>query len=376
MRITNGNGEIMNSTKLQHVLLSLKLRCQQHCRWIILLTIGILLIPAAWFGFRKFQAIHTVKLTGREGVDALKGKATVYFRGDNYIGYDTLPIQRPPGPIDDALVEGVAGMNNLIDADMVHLRKMPNLGILDLTATSITGKGLEYIRDARTLRVLWLPRSTTDVDLEPLSSLKHVADLNLSYSKVTDDGLRHLSGLTGLWRLQLTRTKVTDAGLKYLAGLQNLQELWLEETDVTDAGLADLKGLDKLQDLLLTQTKVADAGLVNLKQLKNLRELFLDYTLVHGDGLVHLQSLEHLEELRLGGNDVGDASLKYIGNMSSLKNLCLDGTQITNIGLDHLLGLTHLEFVTFMDTKVTKEGADKLQKAFPKCRVQYGNLLR
>jgi hypothetical protein len=44
----------------------------------------------------------------------------------------------------------------------------------------------------------------------------------------------------------------------------------------------------------------------------------------------------------------------------------LDNTQITDAGLDHLHPLSQLVFVSYLGTKVTSQGAQKLKQALPK----------
>lgn len=344
-------------------------RCR-HSFWMILLIVGGCLVSCVCFAVRWFQAITAA----REGVNALNGKAVVYFEGDNYVGEDAAPISRPPGPIGtDAIVEGICGGRQLTDADMVYLRKMPQLRILDLSDTSITGKGLEHIRDASHLEALWPPRSISDADLEPISGQRQLKGLDLSYRRqITDRGLMYLSGLDGLRILGIQGTKVTDAGLRHLGRLKSLETLYLYETSVTDAGLAHLKTLPKLRDLLLYQTQVTDAGLVHLRGLTDLRELYLGSTPIRGEGLVHLQSLVHLEQLRFDSTNIGDASLVYIGKLTNLKDLWLNETQVTDAGLEHLLGLTELKFINFDNTRVTEAGVTKLRKALPECEMQTG----
>ena len=57
--------------------------------------------------------------------------------------------------------------------------------------------------------------------------------------------------------------------------------------------------------------------------------------------------------------------------MSELNSLMLAGTQVTDKGLVHLKGLTNLKSLNLMNTQVTHAGVADLQKALPKCKIDY-----
>ncbi len=89
--------------------------------------------------------------------------------------------------------------------------------------------------------------------------------LNLRGTEITDKGLEHLKDAKSLTRLHLERTKITDAGLANLAGLENLEYLNLYGTEVTDAGVQSLAGLKNLKRLYVWQTKVTEEGQAKFK---------------------------------------------------------------------------------------------------------------
>ena len=82
--------------------------------------------------------------------------------------------------------------------------------------------------------------------LKSLKALRHLFDLDLSGTTITDAGLEHLKAATDLQFLDTSRTQVTGAGLADLKGLTNLIYLSLYDTQVTDAGLV----LTKLEKAL------------------------------------------------------------------------------------------------------------------------------
>ena len=89
----------------------------------------------------------------------------------------------------------------------------------------------------------------TDADLSHLKNLPNLQFLRVYSSSVTDAGLEHLKGLSQLQTLDLLSRNVTDAGLVHLKGLARLQSLYLLQGKVTDAGLVELQRLSQLQTL-------------------------------------------------------------------------------------------------------------------------------
>jgi hypothetical protein len=101
---------------------------------------------------------------------------------------------------------------------MVHLQKLRNLLILDLSSTSVGDSGLATIAS---LHFLW--------------------ELRLADTRVTDVGLQQVRRLTNLARLDLTGTDVSDAGTTYLEDVAGLEQLTLGSTRVTEQGIARLR---------------------------------------------------------------------------------------------------------------------------------------
>ncbi len=104
------------------------------------------------------------------------------------------------------------------DAELVHLKDLGQVRMLDLTSSHVTDAGLVHLKE-----------------------LIHLEELDLAFTSVTDEGLAHLEGLTRLKRLELQRTAVTDAGLIHLKGLTMLRWLNMGQTKVTYVG--GVKGL-------------------------------------------------------------------------------------------------------------------------------------
>ena len=113
--------------------------------------------------------------------------------------------------------------------------------------------------------------------VKPLGNV--IYSLNLRGTEVTDKGLEQLKDMKSLVRLHLERTKITDAGLAHLAGLENLEYLNLYGVEVTDAGVQSLAGLKKLKRLYVWQTKVTEEGQAKFKAANTTAQLVPDIAL-------------------------------------------------------------------------------------------------
>ncbi len=102
--------------------------------------------------------------------------------------------------------------------------------------------------------------------------------------------------------LNLSRTRISDAALKQIAEMPRLRRLDLRATAVTDAGLARLKGHDALVELVLAQTKVSDAAGETLQSLPALEKVWLWGSGMSLEGVTSLRAAR--PELRV---DAGDA---------------------------------------------------------------------
>ena len=181
-------------------------------------------------------------------------------------------------------------------------------------------------------------RKFTDADLVQLKGLSRLQMLDLTNTEITDAGLVHLKGLANLETLLIGVTKITDAGLVHLKGLTNLK--YLELTDcrqLTDAGLAHVKDLTNLQTLNLRFTLVTGAGLVQLAGM-NLKELQIPDQAQTDTGLKHyLEAVKPPTELSLfRWKKITDAGLVHIKELTKLRELDLRFTKVTDAGIAEL----------------------------------------
>jgi hypothetical protein len=207
----------------------------------------------------------------QEGVDALRDKAMVYFRGDPYVRHHARPYTWPSVPIGaDSLVEGLVvtpyDPDAFCESDMRYLEKMPSLRMLYLDRSKVSPQSLAHIKGLEKLEYLGLPTSVTDAELPKLLDRWQLIALRLHGKGITDNGLKHVAHLRGLVRLSLDDTAITDAGLKDLAKLTRLRELSLGSTRISDAGLEQLAAMPLLEEVRLHHTQVTPQGVQKLKK--------------------------------------------------------------------------------------------------------------
>jgi len=220
---------------------------------------------------------------------------------------------------DDLCWLGVSSLVPRADADQCVLepvRRLTGLQMLSLYTTGVTDKGMEYLRELRSLRALQL-----------------CGELS-----VGNTGLAVLKDLPALEYLELD-TGVTDAGLKQIGQLPNLRWLQIHTGRFWGPGLAELAKLPRLERLCL----VGETALSN-------------------GHLQYLESLPHLKGLTVwggAGDRLTDPSLASIGKLKDLEALhfILTSPRFTPVGVARLKDLKDLKEVDFAGAWSNPEGA-------------------
>lgn len=78
--------------------------------------------------------------------------------------------------------------------------------------------------------------SVSDTDVEAISQLVELRELNLNSTGITNAALIHFDRLRGLRHLHLGGTNISDEGLESLRSLTNLKELYLNQTKISNEG--------------------------------------------------------------------------------------------------------------------------------------------
>jgi Leucine-rich repeat (LRR) protein len=198
-----------------------------------------------------------------------------------------------------------------------------------------------------------IPNST----LEKLRGLRHLRELHLNSSPITDDQLVYVAGLNQLEVLDLRETQVGDVGVHNLIGMEKLQRLSLLDSQITDESLRILAELPNLEFLDVRATEVSDAGLPYLTEFPSLTDLYLGSTKVTDAGMADLNRIQNLRLLDIGYTEVSDVGLASL-RVETLQSLYLDGTRITDAGLAHVKQLRALTHIRFRDRSADDIGRD------------------
>jgi Leucine-rich repeat (LRR) protein len=239
-------------------------------------------------------------------------------------------------------------------------------------------------------------RRIKDDDLQRLQGLTKVAYLDLHACGIGNVGLTHLESLSSLTSLELSGTNVSAAALESLQKLPKLNALFIGGTKFRpshyqrlaelpalvhlslgsdpDFGNEEAKSLQKLpaiESLLLNYSNVGDEGLREVARLPSLRQVHLQACPVTGAGLSHLAALPKLQVLDVGLTKVSDEGLEALADYPALEQFLAFQTPISDRGLEHLARAKGLKYVALSTTAVTAEGIAKLQKALPRCKIEW-----
>jgi Leucine-rich repeat (LRR) protein len=306
------------------------------------------------------------------------------------------------------------GDTHVTDLSMRELAKQTELESIYLDHTAITDAGLKEL--AALPRLVWLDMmgtKLTSASADTLAGVKTLSHLFLGV-KLDASDVAKLAGLGRLQSLALT-VRDPDAALREISKLPDLKELRLNAAPIGPgyADLAKFTGLEKLQLRGGLGIIPAD-GWKTLAELPKLRDIDLG---VHdqedkaqylqwvddkreqkpkpwpatADGLARLRDLKALD---LTGTAIGDDAFKTIGKLTSLEELYLTCTQVSlagakeslsgltklrilkvrnaeiaDAGLRSLEGLKSLELLWIVNNRFSEDGANRLQKALPRCSI-------
>jgi hypothetical protein len=139
----------------------------------------------------------------------------------------------------------------------------------------------------------------------------------------------------------------------------------------TDEKIDLVTRVPRVVDLTMENVPVTDAGLERLRSASEIRRLILNESDVTGMGLRALADLplrRGLSNIGLRGLKITDSDLLVVKQFPNLRRVDLSGTRITDAGLKHLEGMK-LDVVNVKGTKVTEQGAARLQEASPGVKV-------
>jgi uncharacterized protein (TIGR03067 family) len=165
----------------------------------------------------------------------------------------------------------------------------------------------------------------TDADLVKLKPLAELHVLDLRLTKISDAGVAHLQGLKQLRFVNLFRTPVSDAALKSLTGNTQLETLLVGGTKITNAGLAHLAAFPRLKKLSVFDTQIGDDGLQHLMGLSNLEVLLVGKSRVTDAGTQAIQKALPKVRFSESAVAVGADAKRLLGEWTAVGSYDADG---------------------------------------------------
>ena len=308
------------------------------------------------------------------------------------VGEDVWRNTRPFNAIgpNDIQILNLYQCNDIDDYFMSQIGHLVGLEALFIQQSTLTQRGINYIRNFKQLRALVIPDYIQSKELEQLQELPLLEYLNFGGPMVNDEKISIIGKLTWLTQLSIGGSEVSaslvhlknlkslrylnlnalrnhnlDIDLANIAGLTNLEDLDIQDAMVSDAGLVHLSRLYKLRRLNLLKTsptgKITDAGLANLKNLKSLEELTLP-TGITDTGVEHLTALDSLKKINLWGDGVTDKGMSVLAQMKSLENLEIMSRNVTDAGIEKLAQCPRLKSLSLQNAPITDAAIAHLTK--------------
>jgi Leucine-rich repeat (LRR) protein len=263
----------------------------------------------------------------------------------------------------------------ITDAAMSYLRANARLRKLVLRGTDITDVGLPYIATLTALKSLDLSHTMLgDVGIESLPALTELEELKLGADRISGINFNFLKLLPKLKKLSFNGIQrrnggacwtplITDLDLDPISLLSGLEELNLG----VGVGLGRAgKPSGERNCRSAGGIKITDLGLTKLARLKNLRFLDVSGAQLTPAGLKILESLPRLERLSLWNcTALDDSAASALAAIPSLTSLDLSYTSAGDATLQKLAALPHLKTLYLTDTKVTPAAVQAFRKSKP-----------
>ncbi len=225
------------------------------------------------------------------------------------------------------------------------------------TVFHVTDHQIEVLSKLTTLRNLELIKAgVTPEQLKTLSSHPTLESLILEGSNVTNEGLRWVGKMKELRSLAIRGEPIDGTGLKHLARLPKLVAFELAGR-VDDDTLAGLSGLSSVRFLDLTG-QMTDLGLAQLAPLKSLNALRVGRSNVEGTGLKHLCP-DTLRKLQLWTR-MSDEGLIAVGRFHGLRKLDCSDSPVSDKGIEGLRDIHKLEWLVARHTNINGAGLEHL----------------
>ena len=156
---------------------------------------------------------------------------------------------RPPGPnclreivgidyLADVVI-AIADRSEMSDKFLAVLKHFRHLREVSVDVDS--GEGLAHLGSMNNLLALFISsENIVDADISHIRRLTNLRRLGL-YVPIGDEGLCHLSQMTELRQLSLLSSRISDSGVDHILVLKNLTKLDIRHTLITAAGIERLR---------------------------------------------------------------------------------------------------------------------------------------
>mmetsp|Transcript_43870 Transcript_43870/g.83776 ORF Transcript_43870/g.83776 Transcript_43870/m.83776 type:complete len:577 (-) Transcript_43870:249-1979(-) len=272
----------------------------------------------------------------------------------------------------DATMQSVARLAGLSKLCLAQCRKIGDGGVSTLAKhlNSLTSLDLSHCE------------SITDFSVLAVAEVTSLADLDLSFTQVTDDALVALTKLPGLTALSLYRcSRVRAEGIRVLGMMSTLRTLSVASgPQVTDKGMVSLASLPELRDLDLSDCRlVTDMGVKQLARARSLavlRMCFMQRACLSEGAVKALATLPMLTSLDIEGlYHITDTKMVSLSKVRSLKRLLLSNCSgFTDVGVEAISTLPELRELCLSihgsQDVVTDKGVGMLARLPALCRLR------
>ena len=212
----------------------------------------------------------------------------------------------------------------------------------------------------------------SDADAPILATLKSLRYLKIRGDGLTATGLAALDQMPDLEILYIYGVAIGDKELPHVLALKKLRSVGLYNSNLDDSRYRQLLTLPNLASLVVSEHRLTDRAIEDLAKNPRITGVGLCASRsITRAGILALARLDRLQGLQLFSTDCSDTEVEQIARLKDLENLWLSHTRLTDIGLAHLASLKKLKSLHMTDTRVTAAGVAALQKALPKCKIEW-----
>lgn len=213
----------------------------------------------------------------------------------------------------------------LRDVELNHLSELKNLSDLDISECSIRCDFLSLFRSDNNIHSLSLSKTfLNDKNFSYLSKFKNLETLDVSSTEISDNAIESLSKLRNLTHLNLSSTSLNGHSFNQLPN--NLVFLDISDTSVKNEQVNLLKDLSKLQYLNLSKTSISND--TNLTFADKIEILDISNTFINENSFFKLNRYKLLKGINLINSNV--VLTKNLNSFKNIKLIVIDYKSLLN----------------------------------------------